>query len=60
MADLSSEQFIQLRVTPSLRLEESMAANSEVTTQVPHASIGAAQIAILMCTKTGWRFLVIS
>jgi glycosyltransferase involved in cell wall biosynthesis len=57
MADLPSEQFIQLRVTPSLRLKESMAANSEVTTQVPHASIGAAQIAILMCTKNGAEFL---
>ena len=34
-----------------------MPANSEVATRMPHASIGAAQIAILMCTKNGAAFL---
>lgn len=34
-----------------------MPANSEVTTQMPHASIGTAQVAILMCTKNGAAFL---
>lgn len=34
-----------------------MPANSEVATQMPHASIDAARVAILMCTKNGAAFL---
>jgi glycosyltransferase involved in cell wall biosynthesis len=34
-----------------------MPANREVATRMPHMSIGAAQIAILMCTKNGAAFL---
>jgi glycosyltransferase involved in cell wall biosynthesis len=34
-----------------------MPANTEVAGQMPHASIGAAQVAILMCTKNGAAFL---
>ena len=34
-----------------------MPANSEVATRMPHASIDAAQVAILMCTKNGAAFL---
>ena len=34
-----------------------MSANSEVATQMPRASIGAPQVAILMCTKDGAAFL---
>jgi glycosyltransferase involved in cell wall biosynthesis len=34
-----------------------MPANSEVATRMPHMSIGATQIAILMCTKNGAAFL---
>ncbi len=34
-----------------------MPANSEVATRVSQASIGAAQVAILMCTKDGAAFL---
>ena len=52
-----NKPFIQLRATPSRRLKVPMPANSEVANQMPHASIGAAQIAILMCTKNGAAFL---
>ena len=34
-----------------------MLANSQVVTQVPRSSVGAAQVAILMCTKDGAAFL---
>jgi glycosyltransferase involved in cell wall biosynthesis len=34
-----------------------MPANAQVITQVPRSSIGAAQVAILMCTKDGAAFL---
>lgn len=34
-----------------------MPANSEVATRMPQPSIGAAQVAILMCTKDGAAFL---
>ncbi len=34
-----------------------MPANTEVAIQMPHASIRAAQVAILMCTKNGAAFL---
>src|SRR3972149_508291 len=34
-----------------------MLANAQVVTQVPGSSVGAAQIAILMCTKDGAAFL---
>jgi glycosyltransferase involved in cell wall biosynthesis len=34
-----------------------MPANSEVATRMPHASIDAVQVAILMCTKNGAAFL---
>ncbi len=34
-----------------------MLATSEVATRMPQASIGAAQVAILMCTKNGAAFL---
>jgi hypothetical protein len=57
VADLSSEQFIQHRVTPSPRLKAPMPANSEVAPRMPHASTGTAQTAILMCTKNGATFL---
>ena len=34
-----------------------MPANSEIATRMPHTSIDAAQVAILMCTKNGAAFL---
>lgn len=34
-----------------------MPANSEIAIRMPHASIDAAQVAILMCTKNGATFL---
>ena len=57
VAGLSNKQFDQLRA-PLLRwLKVSMPANTEVAIQMPHASIRAAQVAILMCTKNGAAFL---
>jgi glycosyltransferase involved in cell wall biosynthesis len=56
-AGLSNKEFAQLCVTPSRRLKEPMAASNEVIFQMSHASIAAAQVAILMCTKDGAAFL---
>jgi glycosyltransferase involved in cell wall biosynthesis len=52
-----SEEFIRHRVTSSRRLNASMPATNDTSSQMPHTSIGAARVAILMCTKDGAAFL---
>jgi len=52
----AGKPFVQFRNPSSRQPKESMPATSEVAT-MPQARIGAAQVAILMCTKNGAAFL---